>query len=539
MKPNRTTSTREVINRGNQSALRAILTRSIECEAVWPGFQPIVDMCAGRIAGFEILARWTDPQEGDISPAEFIPRLEYHGLVDLLSDTLILRACGIAKTWPDDCFLAFNISPAQLGRSELAGHLATLSSRAGFPIDRLHLEVTEGALVADVEKSEEVLRELNALGMNVAIDDFGTGYSSLARLESFPFSKLKIDRRFVSAIDTDARKRRIVASVLGLGQSLGMSVVAEGVERRQEEATLLALGCRLGQGWLYGKAVRAEEACKLVAARGIATSLAPILDSSPFQRLHQLSAFYRAAPVGLCFVDRQFRYIDVNDRFAALHGCTSEEMLGRKIHDVMDEQTANQVEKVLLTTLTADSEVQNRYHMAGRDVLIFNARVTEMRTETDPNSVIGFTAVSVDITENIQAQRMLAERESSFRQLLEMNPDVEWTASAEGIFDYISPSASDVQGEPMRNRIDRWLGSIHPADKERVVNDWFKWIISREPYVAEFRTVSPDGSCRWIRSRARPRLNGEGKVVRWHGIASDITEIMILKGRLENHAEFR
>lgn len=244
------------IETADEPALRKLLERAIADGEIWPAFQPIVSLRTGAIAGFEVLARWSDPQAGEISPGSFIPRLERHGVIGILSDALIDRACRAAAGWPGAFTLAFNISPYQLTSGELPSHLADLMEATGFPLNRVELEVTEGSLISDDDLALTILRDIDTLGVKIGIDDFGTGYSSLARLEAFPFHKLKIDARFVRGLDREAGKRRIAAAVIGLGQSLGMTVVAEGVETEEEAAILQELGCQQGQGWLYSKADR-------------------------------------------------------------------------------------------------------------------------------------------------------------------------------------------------------------------------------------------------------------------------------------------
>ena len=261
-----------------REALAARFKTAIEQGHIWPAFQPMVEIQSGKIVGFEILARWTDPIEGKVSPSEFIPSLEKFDLIDELSDFLMREACTSAKQWSEGIFLAFNISPVQFAKKELCDRISACASRCGFPLSRIELEITDSCPIAEVDRVQSTLEKLNALGLKIAIDDFGKGYSNLAALTTLPFCKMKIDAGFVRALDSDAARRRIAAAVIGLGQNLGVTVVAEGVETKAEEAVLRDFNCDLGQGWLYGKPVSASEAKRLLAVSGAGALPTPSLD---------------------------------------------------------------------------------------------------------------------------------------------------------------------------------------------------------------------------------------------------------------------
>mgnify|MGYP001220204278 FL=1 len=234
-------------------ALVDSLIEAIGRDEFWPAFQPQLDLRTGEITGFEVLARWGDPEGESTSPAVFIPLLEQQGCLDRLFENLLARACEEAASWPGSFSLAFNVSPLQLDRDDLPQLLAEILPVTGFPLHRVEIELTEGVMPPNDSRAHTKLRKLEALGVNVAIDDFGIEHSNLARLESFPFRKLKLDAHFVRDLDIDPRKREITAAVISLGHALGILVVAEGVETPAEARVLRALGCDLGQGWLYGR----------------------------------------------------------------------------------------------------------------------------------------------------------------------------------------------------------------------------------------------------------------------------------------------
>ncbi len=417
------------IGTARKATLRRLLKRAIEEGHIWPAFQPIVDIRSGKIRSFEILARWSDPAAGAIAPMDFVPRLERHGLVGLLSDALLDRACREAAEWPGQFSLAFNISPTQLADDDFAQRLADIVAGTGFPLDRVELEVTEATLAANEDQAFKALGAVRDLGMRIGIDDYGTGYSNLARLESFHFDKLKIDARFIRNLHTAMGKRRIVASIVGLGQSLGVTVVAEGVETVEEERILREFGCDLGQGWLYARAEPAAEARRILARRGCAAAAGPPLDASPFQQIHQLATLYDKLPVGLCFVDLNGRFVRSNAQFASAHGMTPAEIEGRSIGDVVEGEALLAATTVLTQAASTDELVTMHHLFQGREFRIICARVA------DPaGGIIGFSVVALDVTEENRLKETLLASERHLRRELDFADAI--INSLPGVFYY-------------------------------------------------------------------------------------------------------
>ncbi|WP_194740043.1 EAL domain-containing protein [Pseudomonas aeruginosa] len=504
------------------------LLAALEDGHIWPGFQPIVDLHTGAIAGYEVLARWTDPVAGDIAPLVFIPMLEQLDMADDLTRRLMGSACAAAGHWAGDFFLAFNVTPAQLVDKGLPGLLAATTANSGFTSKRVEVEVTEGSLIADQESAFHCLEALIAQGISVSIDDFGTGYSNLERLGAFPFDKLKIDQRFIRGVERDAGKRRIVASLIGLGHSLGMSVVAEGIESPDEEAILRALGCNLGQGWLYGKAACAADAGGLLARRGVLERRHGLLDTSPFQQFHQLATLYAQAPVGLSFLDKQLRHVRANAQFSRMHGLTPTQIEGKSMAELMDANAAAEVERRLRKILAGGNPGPADYKIHGRDVRVITQAVADVGGE-----VIGLSAVSIDITEQKRMMWELAESEKHFRRSVELSPNIAWAADADGTIDYMSPLFDETEQLTPAQRVSRWFARIHPDDVRRAQTKWMDHVKTDGPYTIEFRIRWADGNFRWVRSRARPFREVEhGPVVRWYGVVSEISDEKRLEERL-------
>ena len=268
------------------------LLAALADDVVEPFFQPIVSLDNGHILGLEVLARWNDPDDGFIAPDRFIPIADRFGLLDRLLDQLMRRAFSAAADWPHHLFLGFNVSPSQLRSADLATRIATAAVESSFPLSRVHIEVTESGLIEDLTQPRQTLDRLISLGCMIAMDDFGTGYSSLTWLSTLPFSKLKIDASFVTAMEDHYQSRKIVDAVVSLGHSLGLAVVAEGVETAGQANLLRAMGCRLAQGYLFARPMAAQQVPDLLP-RSERSEAMPL--EARVRRLHE--AYGEDAPV--------------------------------------------------------------------------------------------------------------------------------------------------------------------------------------------------------------------------------------------------
>ncbi len=215
-------------------------------------WQPQAEI-GGAITGFEALLRWQHPERGLIPPAEFVPLAEACGAIGAIGAWMLEQACREAAAWAVPLRVAVNVSPVQILHGDFPALVAAVLQRSGLDPRRLEMEVTEGLLLRDVPRAQQALRRLKALGLTVALDDFGTGYSSLSTLRAFPFDRLKVDRSFVADIAGSEDAAAIVRAVVGLGRSLGMPVLAEGVETEAQLTALRSLGCALVQGYLIGR----------------------------------------------------------------------------------------------------------------------------------------------------------------------------------------------------------------------------------------------------------------------------------------------
>ena len=235
------------------------LRRGLERGEIVPYYQPIVELASGQLVGFEVLARWRHPDRGLLGPEQFLPMAEETGLIGEVGAVVVRSSLAQLGRWRNgnrrfaDLSVSVNVSVRQLMDDGLTQVVSHALAESGVPANGLWLEITETALMADVKAAAVALRDLRSLGLHLAVDDFGTGYSSLTYLKRFPVEAIKVDRVFINGLGIDSEDSTIVEAVVNLGHSLGLSVVAEGVETPLQLARLRELGCDRGQGYLFGR----------------------------------------------------------------------------------------------------------------------------------------------------------------------------------------------------------------------------------------------------------------------------------------------
>ena len=236
----------------------------------------------GRICGAEALMRWHHPKRGMISPAEFIPLAEETGEIVAMGEWALRTACRDAAEGKIPGTVAVNLSPVQFGRDDLAETVHAILLETGLSPTRLEVEVTESTVMSDQTRGLHMLRKLKAMGISVAMDDFGTGYSSLATLHAFPFDKIKLDQSFVKRLPSDGAAAAIVRTVLALGTSLSIPVLAEGIETEAQWQFLAREGCAKGQGYLFARPVGLAQLPAAIAAAAsfVRDDAAPIPQAS-------------------------------------------------------------------------------------------------------------------------------------------------------------------------------------------------------------------------------------------------------------------
>jgi diguanylate cyclase (GGDEF)-like protein len=262
--------------RDARSALEQALRDALPRGEIVPYFEPQFDLATRQITGFEMLARWEHPDRGLIPPALFIPVAEECGLIGELSMHVIRAAMTEATGWDSGLSLAVNIAPAQMRDPWLAQKLVKLLTETGLPPERFEIELTETALFEDPARATAIIASIRNQGIRIAIDDFGTGYSSLTHLRTIPLDRIKIDCSFVTTMVDEENSEVVVRTVIGLAKSLGVAVLAEGVETAEIEALLRQAGCTTGQGWHLGRPMSARATAALLAGKGQLAGVAAV-----------------------------------------------------------------------------------------------------------------------------------------------------------------------------------------------------------------------------------------------------------------------
>jgi diguanylate cyclase (GGDEF)-like protein len=252
----------------HQQNLESAIRQALEHDEFALHYQPKLDLKTGRILGAEALIRWFQPRSGWVHPADFIPVAEDSGLIVPLTQWVLRHACEQAQAWRTmglaPLRISVNISAIDFRQREFVDNLAAILKQTGLPPDQLELEITESVLMQNVDDTVDILNRIKAMGVRLALDDFGTGYSSLSYLRRFPIDVLKIDQSFVRGLHENSQDAQLISAIIGMGKSLELNIIAEGVETVEQLDFLRAQHCEEGQGFLFSKAVPAKDFAQLL-----------------------------------------------------------------------------------------------------------------------------------------------------------------------------------------------------------------------------------------------------------------------------------
>ena len=251
-----------------QQNMESAIRQALDRDEFVLHFQPKLDLKSGRIVGAEALIRWYQPRSGWVSPAEFIPVAEDSGLIVRLTQWVLQQACEQAQTWRAmglaPLRMSVNVSAIDFRQRDFVDNLAEILKQTGLPPAQLELEITESVLMQNVEETVALLESIKVMGVRLALDDFGTGFSSLSYLRRFPIDVLKIDQSFVRSLSSNSQDAQLISAIIGMGRSLDLNIIAEGVETLEQLTFLQEQQCEEGQGFLFSKAVSSKDFCHLL-----------------------------------------------------------------------------------------------------------------------------------------------------------------------------------------------------------------------------------------------------------------------------------
>jgi PAS domain S-box-containing protein len=517
------------------------IERALAHDEIEPCFQPLRELRNGRLYGFELLARWRHPEHGLILPPNFIDVAEQNGLLEELSGRIFRKALSAVAEFSDPLLVTLNISPSQFRYSSLPDQLLTIAAEMSFPLQRLTIEITETAIVHDFEMARQMTSRLKELGCRMLLDDFGTGYSNLRHLQRLKIDGFKIDKSFVSDIIECRESRKIVAAMIGLGQSLGLTTVAEGLESEEQASLLLYLGCDVGQGWYLGRPLPASSIGTVLEAP-LPTIKAhwPTspnqgdlagLESLPIQRLAHLQAIYDGAPVGLCFLSRDLRYVSVNEKFAEMDGLMPLDMIGSSVEELFPEWYPlyePYLQRALAGEVLTDIEIARPSSAAGQPVQIFLISYAPAKDER--GEVIGISMALLNITERKRSEQDFHAAEERFRAIMNRNPQTPWIFDNQGNLLDFGSQWEKLTGYTRRELLNLgYLDTVFVEDRDRVEEAVLRAMQQKAAIDIEWRVVLKSGGLCWVRSRGTPVFDGNGQVHRYYGSTEDIDELVNLR----------
>lgn len=508
---------------------------ALENDEVFPCFQPLVELRTGRLAGFEVLPRWNHPSLGLILPSNFIALAEQNRLIGPLTQQIMRKAFKSAPMLPEPLVLGVNVSAIQLREFNLLRLIRETAEETDYPLSRLMIEIAQSVLVENLERAQNIALELKSMGCRLALDGFGIGNPNLANLQILPFSELKVDEAFVQSMTTRRESRKIVAALVDLGHSLGMTTVAKGVESEEEADTLLWLGCELAQGGpplpagripdMVAEAPRTlPETHRDTMAAQRAEGIHP--ESLPAPRLAQLRAIYNGAPVGICFVDRGLRHVSLNQCYAdwvgaplsALRGKTMEEVLGRAyplarpfLLRALQGETILDEEISLPPRIPAEPDVTV---LASWQPVVDEAR-----------DVIGTAMTVVAMSEPGIAEEALCEREEHYRRLIELSPQTFWIRDADGNLMEVNSRWLQASGMSREQAMRLgWLEAVHPKDRAPALRALRQALQTARPINVDYRMMTSEGKWKLMRAHGAPGPGPSGTIMAWYGGSEYVDE---------------
>lgn len=538
----------------NKDKWKEELHLALEREEFYLLYQPKLNLKTGKVCGVEALIRWEHPEQGIISPLDFIPAAEETGMILPIGEWVLRTACMQNKAWQEQglssMIVAVNLSAPQLYQGDLAEKVQSVLDESGLAPEYLELEITE-SMTMDVHSVLPVLHQLKRMGVRISMDDFGTGFSSLYHLKEFPIDSIKIDRSFVRNCTTDSKDATIVKTIIAMAHQLKLEVIAEGVEFKDHLVFLQQNLCDEAQGYLFSKPVSPEEFANIIPKlegiipnEGISpeTSRESWLQWGVEKTQQDLQEAVRKQQ-GMIF-----KFTKKNGRF--IHGFSDGELIYRMQYT--PQQLIGKELKEFLSQEEADRKMPY-YERAwnGEENVVYESNVQGLRYVTSlrpiirGGKVVEVIGCSVDITDRKEAaslldnsdrrnsEEALRQSEARYRLIAENMTDLLCIIDWDGYFKYASPSHVSVLGFPAVAYEGKYAGDfMHRDDRRKVREQLDEMVATQKGTVLKFRFKNIRGDWIWLEGKANPIFDENGVFNHFLVVSRDITERLELEEKL-------
>ncbi|MBB6732764.1 EAL domain-containing protein [Cohnella zeiphila] len=520
-------------------------------------YQPKLDLASGKITGVEALIRWEHPEQGLLSPTQFIPLTEETNLISPIGEWVLRTACTQSKAWQDagvpTLIMAVNLSVRQLYQPDFVESVVSILHETGLVPSYLELEITE-YMTMDISRIVPILRRLKNIGIKISLDDFGIGYSSLFNFKELPIDIIKIDQCFVNNCLVDMKDATIVKAIIAMGHELNVEVVAEGIESKEQLIFLQQNLCDLGQGYLLSKPLPPSEFLvafhqieKIISRDGIPSALCreKWLQEALHKTMQELAITLRNQQ-GMTFKltrhDEKFIHTLCDGELLYRMGLTPEQVVGKEPHEFLPLNDAKRKSQYYERAWGGEENVTYEGQYNGIWYL------ASLRPIHRGGQVVEVIGSAVDISDRIKKEReasllsqYLVEQESKYRLIAENSQDLIAILDTNGVLQYASPSHIRVfEGEASQFDGNYVFSMVHPDDLALIRERWDEIISTKTSVRIEWRFVKVDGTCIWLECIWTPILTSDGKIDSILVTGREITERKVQERKLrESEQRYR
>ncbi|GEL77045.1 sensor domain-containing phosphodiesterase [Tenuibacillus multivorans] len=494
-------------------------------------YQPQFDLTSGRVTGMETLIRWNHSKWGSVSPDEFIPLAEDSGMMHDITKWVLKKACWQNQKWQNRGLpkmkVAVNISPVDFEMDELYDVVVKVLDETGLNPVYLELEITETAIIKDVENTIKTLEKLSKTGVSIAIDDFGTGNASLAYIRDLPIHKVKIDRSFMKEIPYHKKNSSIVKDIIEMCHNLNLDIVAEGVETEEEVIFLSLYQCTIAQGFLFGHPMLAEETEKEISTcENHAMSLIYRLEDrinlgSAKMNEHRFESLFNQNPDLVCSFGLNRKFLSVNPAIEKILGYKSQDVLNNDIMSFIYSEDIGIVDQCFNKILYGNNSKPIDIRLIHKQGDLVYCNVTSFPIRLGQR-IVGIYSVIKDVTSQKKLEEALHESQRKYKLLTENMSDLLSLVRADGVIQYASPSHETVLGEnPNFIEGKSFLDFVFSEDVERAKEEFRQILNTKQPRYIVVRT---SGEPIWMEVQGTPVLNDDGTLSYILFVSRDISE---------------